>query len=118
MIHLSRPSPWVRPGSHVAICVTDGMNEPQGWLEAKRRDAWLTAHSRAFPDHEIHQFHAAEQPAKSTGPQLRLLCAALRLLGRAADLFTGAAAPHEAWRIACRDWRRDYDQFLTDGEQP
>ncbi len=117
MIHLSRPSPWVRPGWHVAICVTDGMNEPQGWEDPLRRDAWLIAHQRAFPDHEIHQFHAVEQTTKSTNPQLRLLISALRLLGRAFDLLTSASGDGP-WRDARTAWRKDYDRFVADGDQP
>lgn len=60
----SKPSPWVRPGWFVAICVTDGLNQPVGWPDASKRAAWVAAHHRAFPDHEIHQAHGpAEVPA-------------------------------------------------------
>ncbi len=57
MIIPSKPSQWVRPGWYVAICVTDGLNEPAGWQDERKRAAWVRAHTRAFPDHEIHQIH-------------------------------------------------------------
>lgn len=56
----SRPSPWVRAGWYVAICVTDGLNQPQGWDKPEQRAEWVRAHARAWPDHEIHQIHSEE----------------------------------------------------------
>ncbi len=60
MIRPSLPVRWVRPGWHVAVCVTDGANQPIGFGSPSMRDQWLRAHTRAFPDHEVHQFHALE----------------------------------------------------------
>jgi antibiotic biosynthesis monooxygenase (ABM) superfamily enzyme len=53
----SRPSPWVRPGWYVALCTTDGLNQPQAWKDERQREAWVQAHARTFPEHEIHQAH-------------------------------------------------------------
>lgn len=57
MVIPSKASPWIRPGWFVALCVTDGMNVPHAWQDERARAAWVRAHARAFPDHEIHQGH-------------------------------------------------------------
>lgn len=59
-VQSSRPAPWVRPGWLVAVCVTDGFNEPVGFEQPTMREQWILAHGRAFPDHEVHQFHSTE----------------------------------------------------------
>lgn len=64
MIIASRPSPWVRPGWYVAVCVTDGHHDPQGWPDERERAKWVGAHTRLFPDHEVHQVHGAEVPTR------------------------------------------------------
>ncbi len=118
MIHQSRPSPWVRPGWYVALCVTDGANEPQGWDDTRRRDSWAAMHTLSFPEHDVHQFHAAGHtpPRGSAGnPLLRNLISALRLLGRARDLLTSAAGDGP-WRTARKLWCEDYDRLLADGD--
>lgn len=66
MIHCSLPAQWVRPGWYVALCVTDGSNQPVGFCQISMRDQWLRSHARAFPDHEVHQFHALEGPREQT----------------------------------------------------
>lgn len=57
MIIPSKPSPWVRPGWFVAICVTEGLNEPRGWRDERERAKWVAAHALVWPDHEVHQIH-------------------------------------------------------------
>jgi hypothetical protein len=59
-VHSSLPAPWVRPSWFVALCVTDGVNQPAGFSSPHLRDQWLRVHARTFPDHEIHLFHSPE----------------------------------------------------------
>lgn len=62
MIHPSLAAQWVRPGWYVALCESDRQAEPRGFAQISMRDQWLRAHARAFPDHEVRQFHALEAP--------------------------------------------------------
>ncbi len=56
----SVPNPWVRPGWHVALCLTAGHQQPLGWQSTLQRDQWVRSHQLTFPDHELFLAHGED----------------------------------------------------------